>query len=265
MRRASGIVALLTDYGLQDPYVGILKGALLSVNPKATLVDLSHDIPPGDVREAGRVLAAAHPYFPDRTVFVAVVDPGVGSNRRIFAVETDRHVFLAPDNRLLGFLNHERRIERVVEVVESRYFRKDVSATFHGRDIFAPVAARIAAGLDIGRLGPRFPHREVPGLDLDTPATGPRGRRGEVVSVDRFGNLITDVPAALLPAKGFRITLGRRMLPVRTLSRTYSDAKKGGLLALVGSTGHLEISVNQGSASRVTRIKKGTPVLVRPL
>src|SRR5262245_39542792 len=102
MAKASGIVALLTDYGLQDPYVGILKGALLSVNPKAHLIDLTHDVPPGDVREAGRVLAAAHPYFPDGTVFVAVVDPGVGSGRAIFAVQTDRHVFLAPDNRLLG-------------------------------------------------------------------------------------------------------------------------------------------------------------------
>jgi S-adenosylmethionine hydrolase len=259
MARASGIVALLTDYGLQDPYVGILKGALLSVHPKARIVDLTHEIPPQDVREGRRVLEAAVPYFPKGTVFVAVVDPGVGTDRSILAVETDRYFFLAPDNGLLGFLRGERRIRKIVEVREARYFRQPVSKTFHGRDIFAPVAARIAGGLDLGRLGPRA--RSLPGIDVDTPAPDGRGVDGRVVSVDRFGNLITDIPVSSLPADRIRITVGRRTL--RSLSRTYADAKKGELIALVGSTGHLEISVNQGSASRVTRLKKGTLVRVR--
>src|SRR5579862_4020840 len=116
MTRTSGIVALLTDYGLQDAYVGILKGALLSVHPAARLVDLTHEIPPQDVREAARVLDAAHPYFPDGTVFVAVVDPGVATDRAILAVETDRHTFLAPDNGLLGFLRDRGAIRRVIQV-----------------------------------------------------------------------------------------------------------------------------------------------------
>lgn len=246
MARASGIVALLTDYGLRDAYVGILKGALLSVNPKARLVDLTHDVPPQDVREGGRLLAAALPFFPDGTVFVAVVDPGVGSDRDIVAVQTDRHLILAPHN---GLLDGIQGVRRAVRVTEARYFRPTVSATFHGRDIFAPVAARLAAGLDLRRLGPAIAWRKRAD-----------GFRGEVVSIDRFGNLITDIPAASLPKGAIRIAVGRKT--VNRLSRTYADGKKGELLALVGSTGHLEISVNQGSASRATRIKRGARVSV---
>jgi S-adenosylmethionine hydrolase len=247
MARASGIVALLTDYGLQDAYVGILKGALLSANPAARIVDITHDIPPQDVREGSRVLAAARPYFPDGTVFVAVVDPGVGTDRDIIALETGRHTYVAPHNGLLDFLDDVRR---GVRVTQSRYFRHPVSSTFHGRDILAPVAGLLAKGLDLRRLGPalRWTVKKAGSV------------RGEVVSVDRFGNLITDIPAASLPKDGLRITVGRRTL--RALSRTYADAKKGELLALVGSTGHLEISVNQGSASRATRIGKGAAVRV---
>jgi S-adenosyl-L-methionine hydrolase (adenosine-forming) len=259
MARTTGIVALLTDYGLQDAYVGILKGALLSANPKARLVDLTHEIPPQDVREASRVLDAAHPYFPDGTVFVAVVDPGVGTDRAVVAAETRRHYFLAPDNGLLDFLRRGGELRRAVRVTQTRYFRTPVSSTFHGRDIFAPVAARIAAGLDLARLGPRV--RTLAGSG-ETPVVS-RGSRvsGRVVAVDRFGNLITDIPSTLLRTpKNIRIRTGRVVL--RSLSRTYSDVRKGALAALVGSTGHLEISANQGNASRLTRVRKGAPVRV---
>ena len=257
--KPSGIVALLTDYGLQDAYVGILKGALLSANPAARLVDLTHEISPQDIREAGRVLEAAAPYFPDGTVFVAVVDPGVGTDRDILAVETDRQFFLAPDNGLLGFLSRGATLRCTVRVRESRYFRDPVSRTFHGRDIFAPVAARIAGGLDLARLGPRAPH--PPRILDDSPRVDGSRVRGRVASVDRFGNLITDIPSTLLrTTKNIRIRAGRCVL--RSLSRTYADVRKGALAALVGSTGHLEISVNQGNASRVTRVRKGAPVHV---
>lgn len=259
MARASGIVALITDYGLQDAYVGILKGALLSVNPAARIVDVTHDIPPQDVHEAARILEAAHPYFPDGTVFVAVVDPGVGTDRDILALETDRHVFLAPDNGLLGFLGGARPPRRIVRVINPRFFRTPVSATFHGRDIFAPVAARLAKGLNLARLGPR--RKDLPRPLTDLPRADGTRIRGRIVSVDRFGNLITDIPSALLPTtRNIRIRAGRVVL--RSLSRTYADVRKGGVAALVGSTGHLEISVNQGSARRLTRVRRGTPVLV---
>jgi S-adenosylmethionine hydrolase len=153
------VVALLTDYGLQDAYAGTMKGAILSENPAARIVDLTHDLPPQDVREGSRVLAAALPYFPDGTVFVAVVDPGVGTDRAILGVETDRHILLAPDNGLLGFLlapsgvEGDDRIRRRVRIAESRYFLKPLSQTFHGRDIFAPVAGRLSRGADLGRFG----------------------------------------------------------------------------------------------------------------
>ena len=260
MPRSSGIVALLTDYGLRDPYVGVMKGALLSVNPAARIVDLTHDIPPQDVREAGRVLSASRSFVPAGTLFVAVVDPGVGTSRAILGVETDRHTFLAPDNGLLSFLDRDGRIRRIVSVTESRYFLKPLSRTFHGRDIFAPIAGQLSKGLDLGRLGPsvgRMTTSEAPSLRK----TAAGAVQGEVVSIDRFGNLITNIPGDLLTdARDVRITVGRRV--VRALSRSYADAKKGELLALVGSTGHLEISVNQGSASRAARIRRGDRVLV---
>lgn len=258
MTRANGIVALLTDYGLQDPYVGLLKGALLSVNPRARLVDLTHEVPPQEVREGSRILAAALPYFPAGTVFVAVVDPGVGTEREILGVETDRHVLLAPDNGLLGFL--EPRARRVVRIRESKYFLKPVSQTFHGRDIFAPVAGHLSRGVDLAKFGPAV--RRMTALEEAAPTVAADGAlRGEVVSIDRFGNLITNIPGDLLPdARRVRITVGRRV--VRSLSRSYADVRKGNLLALVGSTGHLEISVNQGSARTAAGIRRGDRVLV---
>ena len=258
MIRASGIVALLTDYGLQDPYVGLLKGALLSVNPQARLVDLTHDIPPQDIREGSRVLAAAVDYFPAGTIFVAVVDPGVGTDRALLGAETDRHFFLAPDNGLLGFLGGRAR--RIVRIQESKYFLKPVSRTFHGRDILAPVAGHLSRGAGLSKFGPAV-KRIVARRDAAPSVAADGALRGEVVSIDRFGNLITNIPGDLLPdGRRVRIAVGRRV--VRSLSRSYADVPKGDLLALVGSTGHLEISVNQGSARRAARIQRGDRVLV---
>jgi S-adenosyl-L-methionine hydrolase (adenosine-forming) len=242
------VVALLTDYGLQDAYAGTVKGAILSVNPAARIVDLTHDIPPQDVREGSRVLSAALPYFPAGTVFVAVVDPGVGTDRAILGVETDRHVFLAPDNGLLGFL--EGSIRRMIRIAESKYFLKPTSATFHGRDIFAPVAGRLAKGADLARFGPA----------VKKLATLPEDARGRVVAIDRFGNAITNIPGDRVP-RGARIKVGRTV--VKSLSRTYGDVRKGAILALVGSTGYVEISVNQGSALKAG-IHKGDTVTVTP-
>jgi S-adenosyl-L-methionine hydrolase (adenosine-forming) len=251
--KACGIVALLTDYGLQDSYAGVMKGAILSANPKARIVDVTHDVPPQDVAEGARVLAAALPYFPDGTVFVAVVDPGVGSDRAILGVETDRHLFLAPDNGLLGFLHGRRK----VRITESKYFLKPLSQTFHGRDIFAPVAGRLSAGADLATFGPAA--KSMKTLPASEPRVSRKGVEGEVVSIDRFGNLITNIPEALLPRRA-SVKVGPHV--VRALSRSYAEAPKGGLLALVGSTGHLEISVNHGSARRAAGIQRGDRVLV---
>jgi S-adenosylmethionine hydrolase len=258
MTKASGIVALLTDYGLKDAYVGVMKGSLLSVNPQARIVDLTHDLPPQDVREGARVLAAARGYFPDGSVFVAVVDPGVGSERAIVGVETDRQIFLAPDNGLLSFLGDS--IVRRVRITASKYFLKPLSRTFHGRDIFAPIAGHLSRGADLARFGP--PLGDWTTLEASGPRRTSTGSlEGEVVSIDRFGNLITNIPQGMLPdGPDLRIKVGRRTL--RRLSRSYSDAPEGDLLALVGSSGHLEISVNHGSASQAAQIRRGDRVVV---
>jgi len=253
--KASGVVALLTDYGLQDAYAGTMKGAILSVNPSARIVDLTHDIPPQDVREGSRVLAAALPYFPAGTVFVAVVDPGVGTDRAIVGVDIGRHVFLAPDNGFLGFLQDD--VRRIIRIAESRYFLKPLSRTFHGRDIFAPVAGHLSRGADLGRFGPSV--KTMKSLSHAKPRVLRNVVEGEVVSIDRFGNLITNIPGTLVPGK-VRITVGRRTLT--GLSRSYAEAPEGRLLALVGSTGHLEISVNRGSAHKTAGVRRGDRVLV---
>ncbi|HVE40083.1 MAG TPA: SAM-dependent chlorinase/fluorinase [Planctomycetota bacterium] len=258
MTKASGIIALLSDYGLQDAYVGVMKGALLSVNPEARIVDLTHEIPPQDVREGARVLAAARGYFPDGTIFVAVVDPGVGTERALVGVETDRQLFLAPDNGLLGFLGDS--VQRRVRISQSKYFLKPLSNTFHGRDILAPLAGHLSRGIDLAEFGPAL--ERLNSLDASEPRRGADGGvQGEVVAIDRFGNLITNIPTGMLPeGPDVRITVGRKVL--RKLSRSYADVPKGGVLALVGSTGHLEIAVNQGSASKAARIRRGDRVLV---
>ena len=251
------IVALLTDFGLKDPYVGLMKGVLLTVQPDARIVDLSHDIAPQAVLDAQRVLSQACGFFPKGTIFVAVVDPGVGSSRAILGVETERHVFLAPDNGLLSFVEKARRI---VRIENERYFLKPVSDTFHGRDIFAPVAGHLARGLDLGRLGPRI--GSIERLRPPAPRVTPTGDVvGEVMAVDRFGNLVTNIPAQRL-ARVSEIRLKRHR--IARLLRTYAEARRGDLFGIVGSTGHLEISVNRGSAARKTGAAVGDPVRVKP-
>jgi S-adenosylmethionine hydrolase len=257
----AGIVALLTDFGLKDPYVGVMKGVILGVNPNARIIDLSHDIGSQDVLEAYFLLSNSYRYFPAGTVFVAVVDPGVGSDRAIVAVEAERHTFLAPDNGLLGFLEKDGRIRRIVQVSNDAYFLKPVSNTFHGRDIFAPVAGHLSQGIDLPRLGP-----EVRGIQKIA-APAPKMTRegvivGEIVSIDRFGNLVTNIPGdRLAAADTVEVKVGKAT--IRRLSTSYASMKKGELLAIAGSTGTLEISVNTGDARKKTGAKIGGVVRVR--
>ena len=199
-RRASGIVTLLTDFGVEDPYVGIVKGVILAINPAARLVDLTHAIPPQDVRRGALALEAAYRFFPPGTVHLAVVDPGVGGPRRPLAVRADGHVFVGPDNGLLGFCA-ARAGARAVALTVPRYYRagrRGVSRTFHARDIFAPVAGHCSRGVALGRLGP--PVRRVARLALPAPRRAGGRVVGEVLLADRFGNLLTNVTAGDLPA-----------------------------------------------------------------
>jgi S-adenosylmethionine hydrolase len=254
-------IALLTDFGARDPYVWIMKGAILTINPDARIVDVTHETMPHAVEAAGLHLRSCVPYFPTGTLFVVVVDPGVGTSRRIIYAESARHRFLAPDNGVLSLLEPRDRLRHVRSVTNRKFMSLRPSATFHGRDIFAPVAGWLSANADPSQLGPRLrtfvkakwnvPQREKGGLI-----------RGRVLSVDRFGNLITDIPGSAIrhPEKCIVTFQGQW---IDGVSKTYANREPGEVLAVVGSTGTLEISVNQGSASRRFLTQEG-PVTVHP-
>jgi S-adenosylmethionine hydrolase len=236
-------VALLSDFGWSDGYVGAMKGAVLAVCPAARLVDLSHEIPPGDVRCAARVLAQAAATFPPGTVFLSVVDPGVGSARRGIAAEIDGRLHVAPDNGLLDGVLESARELRAVALERREYFRPEPSDVFHGRDVFAPVAGFLAAGGALAELGPEIEAVTLVRLASPRPQRSAEGWVGEVVAVDHFGNLLTNLPA-LPGARGWVELAGRRL----ELRRSYSQVAEGELLALVGSGGHIEIACNLGRA-----------------
>ena len=237
-----------------------MKGVILGVNPHARIIDISHDVGSQDVLEAYFLLSNSYRYFPAGTVFVAVVDPGVGSDRAIVAVDAERHTFLAPDNGLLGFLEKDGRIRRIVQVENDAFFLKPVSNTFHGRDIFAPVAGHLSQGIDLARLGPEV--QRIQKIAAPAPKVTKEGVIvGEIVSIDRFGNLVTNIPGdRLAAADAVEVKVGKAV--IRRLSTSYASTKKGEFLAIVGSTGNLEVSVNKGDARRKTGSKIGDVVRV---
>ena len=240
-------IALLTDFGKADPYVGIMKGVILSINPDAKIVDVTHECWPHDVQAAGFYLRSCVPFFPTGTLFVTVVDPGVGTKRRILFGESPRHRFLAPDNGLLSLLEPAHRARSLRSVTNRRFMKSRVSTTFHGRDIFAPVAAWLSLGTDPAELGPRVASMRK--AEWKIPRPRPDGSiRGKIVSEDRFGNLITDIPASSIrnPAKAVVAFLGER---IQGISKTYEDGRPGDLMAVLGSAGTLEIAMYRDSAS----------------
>jgi len=267
-------ISLTTDFGLRDEYVGVMKGVILTVCPTATLVDISHDIPPQDVGSAARMLRAAFAFFPKGTIHVAVVDPGVGTRRSILAARLDGHVFLVPNNGLLPAIADPEGISELVQVTEAGYFRHPVSCTFHGRDIFAPVAGQLCGGLPLNRIGLEVSIMDIIRLpESDTPTIAGEQIRGRVRHVDRFGNLISDIPESLilrllngLPAHYLTISVSGHV--IQGLSSVYADARPGLPVAVIGSRATLEIAVNQGCARavlnagdrdeiRVTRVRTG--------
>lgn len=257
-------VTLTTDFGSGSPYVAALRGVLLSVNPGARIVDLTHELPPQGVREAAFFLTQTVPYYAPGALHVVVVDPGVGTERAVLYIEAGRHAVVAPDNGcwtpLAEALGGPRR---VVRLTERRYWRPGVSDTFHGRDIFAPVAGWLTRGLEPDLLGPRAD--EWLRVALPSPVQAGDEVRGEVLFVDRFGNLITNIPRNLVDGEGAgpgaRVLLGDRAIEKRV--RAYGEAPVGSLVWLISSAGTLEIAVNAGSAAVLTGAGVGTPVTVR--
>jgi len=255
-------ISLLTDFGVNDVFVGVMKGVIAGICPQARVIDITHGVTPFDVLEAALLLRDAYHYFPPGSIHVAVVDPGVGGQRRIIAAAARGHIFLAPDNGILWPILAGDNNARVVTVSNHRYFLPQVSNTFHGRDIFAPVAAHLALGVPLNLLGPAV--RDMHRLRVPEAQVRPNGTvSGEVLRFDRFGNLITNIPEGLLPGKGEKdiyVRVGRRV--IRGIARSYESVKPGELLAIVGSTGMLEIARNQGNARELLRARRGMSVRV---
>jgi S-adenosyl-L-methionine hydrolase (adenosine-forming) len=256
-------ITLITDFGLNDHFVGAMKGVILNIAPEAQIVDITHAVQPFDILDGALALAETYNYFPARTVHLVVVDPGVGTARRPIIASSDRHNFVAPDNGVLSLMYAKEERLHVRHVSSDHYFVQPISNTFHGRDIFAPVAAYLAKGVDHEKFGPeigdyvRFNAPKPKSVDAKT-------LRGVVLKVDRFGNLITnftpkEVPALLEgQANGFKITVGKR--EITTLHTNYAQGSPGEVFAILGSMGYLEISSNRGAANQLTGAAKGSEV-----
>jgi S-adenosylmethionine hydrolase len=251
------LITLLTDFGLHDTYVGQVKGAILTIAPTATIVDLTHAVPPQDVAAGAFLLWSAVDAFPRGSVHVAVVDPGVGSLRLALALETRRgDLLVGPDNGLLvPAAERLGGVQRVVELNNPEFWRPETSATFHARDIFGPAAGHLASGVSLEQLG--TPATDIVRLRLPVS----NGRRGEVIHVDIYGNLVTSIAAADLPAR-FRVAFQGQTVLAHPY---YAAVAPGELIAIPGSAGLLEISVRDGNAAEVTGARRGTPVSVEPL
>jgi S-adenosylmethionine hydrolase len=256
------VVALLTDFGLRDHYAGTMKGVVLGICPDAALVDITHDVPAHDVLAGALELEAAWPYFPPGTVFLAVVDPGVGSARRALAAEGGGCRFVGPDNGLLSLVLERAPVERLVELTDRRFSRPTISRTFEGRDRFAPAAAWLAAGTPIAELGQPIDSYER--LAIPAPRELDSGVDGQVLKADRFGNLITNLPRRVVERVGPPHTLAVEIAGCRiaALSTTYADVPPGELCVLFGSSDRLEVAVNGGSAADRVGARAGTPVRV---
>ncbi len=257
------LVSLLTDFGAADTYVGQMKAAILRVAPEAILVDLTHAVPAQDVRAGAFLLWTAVEAFPPGSLHLAVVDPGVGSSRRAVAVRSRRgDVLVGPDNGLLlPALEQLGGLSAAVELTDSTYWGPLRSSTFHGRDLFAPVVGHLAAGVPLERVGRSLERLEVP-FRIPTPGVEEGLPLGEVIHVDTYGNLITNLPGAQLPAR-FRVRVGLTVVEGAP-HPNYQAVAPGELLALVGSSGLLEISAREGSAASVLGAERGERVHIEP-
>jgi len=262
------IITLITDFGTDDEYAGIMKGVILSLNPSAVIVDITHHIDPQDIVQAAYTIYSSYRYFPQGTVHVVVVDPTVGSDRKIIAFKIKDHIFLAPDNGVLTLLINEGNINSIARIDNTSYFLDPVSRTFHGRDIFAPVSAHLSMGVPIKNLGTPVAQKNLICLSILQPSFSDNGELvGSIFSIDHFGNLITNINLDYLekiddtvPGKKLCIHVGRDK--ISGLSQNYSSTIPGHPLAIIGSRGYLEISVNGGNAANHFMVEKGDVVRI---
>lgn len=259
MNRQAPLITLTTDFGWEDPYVGIMKGVILSICKEAQIVDLTHSIPPQDVQEGALALFRSFPYFPQGTVHLAVIDPEVGSARQAVALQTEEHFFIGPDSGVLDYVLARSRVLKGVALQRKEFFLPSISSTFHGRDIFAPAAAHLARGVPLDLLGE--PLKYAPKRHFPKPQAFSWGHLGVVLGKDRFGNLFTNIPNALLESRNpenWTFSIGK--LQIQGLSLTYADARKGDPVAILGSCGYLELALREGNFAQQFEIARGEKV-----
>jgi len=257
------IITLLTDFGLKDPYVASMKGVILSINPQCTLVDITHQVSPYDIKEGAFILAQAYSTFPKGTIHLSVVDPGVGSPRKPILFVTKNYFFIGPDNGLFTFALKREKLKKVIALGKMEFFLPEVSPTFHGRDLFAPVAAHLSFGIapeSFGRVIKSWNEISFP-----EPVLRQEKLIGEVVHIDTFGNLVCNIDYKNLlkfsKSRPFVIKIGKRTM--RGLKKGYWEGRKDEPMALIGSGGFLEISIKEGNAQKVLKMKKGDRVQVQ--
>jgi S-adenosylmethionine hydrolase len=257
-------IALLTDFGLDDWYVGVMKGVILSINPAATLIDITHSVPPQDIETAGFALLASYKYLPVGSVVVVVVDPGVGGKRSILCAESVGRRFVFPDNGVLTEVLDREGFGKIVRVENPEFMLDPVSSTFHGRDIFAPVAAHLSMGVAMGRLGPRVTACER--ITVSGPEVGAYQVTARVRWIDRFGNLITDCPSGMVDEMsgkwgGVAIDLGPQGFA--QVVAAYEEVERGRPLGIAGSSGYLEISIREANAAQALCLTLGDTITLR--
>ena len=256
------VITLLTDFGTGDHYVASMKGVILGINPRCALVDISHQVKPQDIEEGAFLLASTFSSFPRGTVHLSVVDPGVGGPRRAILVVTSHYYFIGPDNGLFTFALQREKVKQAIVLSNRRYFLPRVSSTFHGRDLFAPVAGHLSLGVKPDAFG----HRTDTWVELSLGEPEQKGEelRGQIRHVDGFGNLVTNIDGErfldFVRDHSFLIRVGRHA--VRALKTGYWEGKKGELMALIGSAGFLEIALREGNAQKKLKAKKGDKVRV---
>jgi S-adenosyl-L-methionine hydrolase (adenosine-forming) len=256
------IITLLTDFGTKDHYVASMKGVILSINPRCILVDITHEVSPHDIQGGAFALASSYSYFPKGTIHLSVVDPGVGGMRKPIVLVTQNYFFIGPDNGLFTLVAQKERVKQVIVLTREKYFLPEVSMTFHGRDLFAPVAAYLSLGIRPISLGYKSDSLEE--IGFQKPVVKEGKLFGEILHIDTFGNLVSNIDGEKL----FRFVKGRPCvvragkMVIRGLKKSYGEGKRNELIALLGSCGFLEISVREGNAQKVLKVKRGDRIMV---
>lgn len=255
------IITLLTDFGYKDNFVGVMKGVIISINPKAHLIDLCHEVEPQDIMGAAFALKTAYKYFPKGTIHLVVIDPGVGSQRLPILVKTKDYYFIGPDNGILSLALEEEEIEGIIYLDNYEFHFRPVSNTFHARDIFAPVAAQLSKGISYQLFGKAI--KDYKKIILPKPKVSINSIKGEVIYIDRFGNLFTNFSEDL-KKKIKNPTIKIRDKTIKSIKSSYAEAKPNKLLAIWGSSSFLEIAVNLGSAKNTLKANTGDKVEITP-